>query len=141
MLVAEVGAFGGPEVLRLAERPDPQAGPGQVVVRVRAANVNPTDLSVRDGSVVHRMPDVTPPVVPGWDVAGEIAEVGEGVSGLAVGQRVAGMLFWPGTKGAVGAYSELLPDARGLGRPDPGRDGRSRSPRRSRSTRSPPTRR
>ena len=109
MLVAEVGAFGGPEAFRLAERPDPQAGPGQVVVRVRAANVNPTDLAVRDGSVVRRMPDVTPPVVPGWDVAGEVAEVGEGVSGLAVGQRVTGMLHWPRTKGAIGAYSELLP--------------------------------
>ena len=78
-------------------------------MRVRAANVNPTDVSVRDGSVVNRMPDVTPPVVPGWDAAGEIAEVGEGVTGLAVGQRVVGMLHWPRTKGAIGAYSQLLP--------------------------------
>jgi NADPH:quinone reductase-like Zn-dependent oxidoreductase len=109
MLVAEVGAFGGPDVFRLAERPDPQAGPGQVVVRVRAANVNPTDVGVRDGSVVRRMPDVTPPVVPGWDVAGEVAEVGEGVTGLAVGQRVVGMFYWPATKGVIGAYSELVP--------------------------------
>jgi NADPH:quinone reductase-like Zn-dependent oxidoreductase len=47
MHVAEVTAFGAPEVLRLAERPDPAPAPGEVVVRIRAANVNPTDLSVR----------------------------------------------------------------------------------------------
>ena len=44
MHVAEVTAFGGPEVLQLAERPDPAPAPGEVVVRIRAANVNPTDL-------------------------------------------------------------------------------------------------
>ena len=108
MRVVEVAAFGGPEALALAERPDPHAGRGQVLVRVRAANVNPTDLSVRDGSVVHRNPAVTPPVIPGWDLAGEVAEVGEGVSGLSVGQRVTGMVYWPATSGTVGAYSELV---------------------------------
>jgi NADPH:quinone reductase len=108
MQVVEVAGFGGPEALTLAERPDPQAGPGEVVVRVRAANVNPTDLAVCDGSVVHRMPDVKPPVVPGWDLAGEVVEVGEGVSGLPVGQRVAGMLYWPAIRGARGAYSQLV---------------------------------
>ena len=49
MHVAEVTAFGGPEVLRITERPDPAPAPGEVVVRIRAANVNPTDLSVRSG--------------------------------------------------------------------------------------------
>jgi NADPH:quinone reductase-like Zn-dependent oxidoreductase len=108
MRVAEVAAFGGPEALAISERPDPQAGAGQVLVRVRAANVNPTDIGVRDGSVVHRMPDVRPPVVPGWDLAGEIVAVGDGVDGLQPGQRVAGMLYWPATKGVIGAYSELV---------------------------------
>ena len=108
MLVAEVAAFGGPDALAIAERPDPVAGPGQVLVRVRAANVNPTDVGVRDGSVVRRMPDVAPPVVPGWDLAGEVVALGEGVSGLAAGQRVVGMLYWPLTKGTIGAYSELV---------------------------------
>ena len=47
MRVVEVTKLGGPEVLRVAERPDPVPGPSQVVVRVRAANVNPTDLGAR----------------------------------------------------------------------------------------------
>lgn len=108
MRVVEVTRFGGPEVLKVVERPDPEPAPGQVLVRVHVANVNPTDLSVRDGSVVRRNPKVTPPVVPGWDLAGEIAAVGEGVSDLAPGARVVGMIHWPSTGGSVGAYSELV---------------------------------
>jgi NADPH:quinone reductase-like Zn-dependent oxidoreductase len=108
MLVAEVAAFGGPDALAIAERPDPVAGPGQVLVRVRAANINPTDVSVRDGSVVQRMPDVQLPVVPGWDLAGEIVATGDGVGDLQPGQRVTGMLYWPVLKGTMGAYSELV---------------------------------
>ena len=56
MRVIEVTAFGGPEALHVVERARPDGAPGQVLVRVRAANVNPTDLSVRDGSVVQRTP-------------------------------------------------------------------------------------
>ncbi len=108
MRVIEVTAFGGPEALHVVERPDPVAAPGQVLVRVRAANVNPTDLSVRDGSVVRRNPKVTPPVVPGWDLAGEVAAVGDGVTGLTPGQRVVAMLHWPTYTGTIGAYSELV---------------------------------
>jgi NADPH:quinone reductase len=108
MRVIEVAAFGGPEALHVVERADPVAGPGQVLVRVRAANVNPTDLSVRDGSVVRRSPSVAPPVVPGWDLAGEVAAVGDGVTGLEPGTRVVGMVHWPSTRGEIGAYSELV---------------------------------
>jgi NADPH:quinone reductase-like Zn-dependent oxidoreductase len=108
MRVAEVPAFGGPDVLAIAERPDPVPGAGEVLVRVRAANVNPTDLSVRDGSVLQRNPKVALPAVPGWDLAGEVAALGEGVTGLEPGQRVVGLLYWPATSGTIGAYSELV---------------------------------
>ncbi len=96
MKVVEVTDFGGPEVLRPAERPDPEPGPGEVVVRIRAATVNPTDLGARAGVHRARMPDLTPPFVPGWDLAGEL----EG------GERVVGMIPWTRIGGRVGAYAE-----------------------------------
>ena len=88
--------FGGPEVLQAAERPDPEPGPGEVLVRIRAATVNPTDLGARAGVHRARMPDLTPPFVPGWDLAGEL----EG------GGRVVGMIPWGRIGGRVGAYAE-----------------------------------
>jgi NADPH:quinone reductase len=97
MRVAEVTAFGGPEVLRIAERPDPVAGPGEVLVRIRAAAINPTDLGTRAGQAKRRLPDLEPPFVPGWDLAGELVETGE---------RVVGMIPFVRIGGRVGAYAE-----------------------------------
>jgi NADPH:quinone reductase len=95
--VVEVTAFGGPEVLRVAERPDPEPAAGIVVVAIHATSVNPTDLSTRDGSRRKRMPDLEPPFVPGWDLAGEI---------LATGDRVVGMIPFAQIGGRVGAYAD-----------------------------------
>jgi NADPH2:quinone reductase len=80
-----VEEFGGPEVMRLREVPDPVAGPGQVVVRVRAAGVNPVDVYIRAG-----MYAVKPalPYTPGIDGAGIVEAVGEGVTWVKVGDRV-----------------------------------------------------
>jgi NADPH2:quinone reductase len=100
----EVTELGGPEVLKLAEREDPVPGPGQAVVRVRAANVNPTDLGARAGAG-RGVPD--PPFVLGWDLAGVIASVGEGVE-FEEGDRVVGMIQWYDEEGSVGAYAELV---------------------------------
>jgi NADPH:quinone reductase len=97
MRVVEVTAFGGPEVLRVAERPCPEPAAGVVVVAIHATSVNPTDLSTRDGSRRKRMPDLEPPFVPGWDLAGEI---------LATGDRVVGMIPFVQIGGRVGAYAE-----------------------------------
>jgi NADPH:quinone reductase len=93
MHVAEVPAFGGPEVLQLAERPDPTPAPGEVVVRIGAANVNPTDLATRAG--VHSPPGLALPYVPGWDLAGTVD-----------GERVVGMIPFGRIGGRVGAYAE-----------------------------------
>jgi NADPH2:quinone reductase len=106
MHVAEVTAFGGPEVLRLTERPDPAPAAGEVVVRIRAANVNPTDLGVRSGQARARMPDLTPPFVPGWDLAGEVTAVGSQVAGYSPGDRVLGMIPFGRIGGRVGAYAQ-----------------------------------
>ena len=66
-----VSALGGPEVLQVTELPDPVARPGQVVVRVQAACVQPADIAARTG-IIPGGP-VPPPFLPGWDIAGEIA--------------------------------------------------------------------
>jgi len=80
--------FGGPEVLRLEEVDEPHAGRGQVRLKVVAAGVNPLDSKIRNGG----RPQVTPPfpVIPGVEAAGVVDEVGEGVTGVAVGDEVLG---------------------------------------------------
>ncbi len=76
---------GGPEVLKVQERPDPPVGPGQVRIAVRAAGINFADTMARVGLY----PDAPKtPCVLGYEVAGEIETLGEGVGDLQVGQRV-----------------------------------------------------
>jgi NADPH:quinone reductase-like Zn-dependent oxidoreductase len=104
--VAEVLEFGGPEALRLAERPDPVPRAGEVVVAIRAANVNPADLGARSGQIRRRLPELEPPFVPGWDLVGEVVAVGEGATGYATGDRVVGMIPWIAEAGRVGAYAQ-----------------------------------
>lgn len=109
MVVNEVSQFGGPEVLRPARRPDPSPQGGQAVVRVRAANVNPTDLGARAGRGPRTMPK--PPFVLGWDFAGEVLSVAPGVERVAVGDPVVGMIHWyaqPEGPGHQGAYAEQV---------------------------------
>lgn len=106
MRVIEVSEAGGPDVLRVSERPDPVAGQGQAVVRIAAANINPTDLGARGGRFA-RDP-VEPPFVLGWDFAGEVTAVGDGVSEFAPGDSVIGMLHWYDLKGTAGAYAEAI---------------------------------
>jgi NADPH2:quinone reductase len=103
VIVAELG---GPEGLRVAELPDPVAGPGQVVVRVRAVCVQPADIAARVGMIPGG--PVPPPFLPGWDVAGEVASVGDDVTDLRVGDRVVGMIPWYLTRGTPGGYAELV---------------------------------
>jgi NADPH2:quinone reductase len=96
-----VDEFGGPEVLRVAELPDPQAGPGQVRVAVHAAGINPVDGGSRaDGSWA----GLRVPCVLGYDIAGVVDQVGAGVEGVGVGDRVMAMTPFPG---GAGGYAEL----------------------------------
>ena len=78
-------AFGGPETLRLREVPDPTAGPGEVLVRVRACALNHLDILVREGIPALRTPL---PFWTGCDIAGDVAALGPGVTSLKVGDRV-----------------------------------------------------
>jgi NADPH:quinone reductase len=80
-----VKGFGGPEVMKLEEVPRPSPGPGQVLVRVMAAGVNPADTYARSGNYA-RMPDL--PYTPGTDGAGLVESVGTGVARVKPGERV-----------------------------------------------------
>ncbi|MBD0694898.1 NADP-dependent oxidoreductase [Streptomyces sp. CBMA123] len=93
--------FGGPEVLRPAEVERPTPLSGEVLVRVRAAGVNPVDLAVRAGT----FPLLgEPPFTVGWDVSGVVEQVGPGAR-YRVGEEVYGMPFFPR---AAGAYAEYV---------------------------------
>jgi zinc-binding alcohol dehydrogenase/oxidoreductase len=83
MLAARIHEDGGPEVLRVEEVADPVAGPGQVLVRLRAASLNHLDVWVRKG-----LPSVPKPRILGADGAGVVEALGDGVEGLLIGQRV-----------------------------------------------------
>ncbi|MEU8262587.1 NADP-dependent oxidoreductase [Micromonospora sp. NPDC048999] len=89
MKAVQFADYGGPEVLRPVEVPEPHAGPGQIRVAVRAAGVNPMDWKVRSGAMRQMMP-LTLPAIPGSDVAGVVDEVGAGVTGVEVGDEVFG---------------------------------------------------
>ena len=105
MRVVEVTELGGPEVLQIAERDEPEAGPGQVVVRIHASDVNPTDLAARaEGG--RAGPE--PPFVLGWDLAGEVTAVGDGVTEFEPGDRVVGMVQWYDQGGRLGTYAESV---------------------------------
>ena len=104
MRVIEIEGGSGPAgALKIAERPDPVAGPGQVLIRVRAAGVNRPDLLQRTGTYP---PPPGASDVLGLEIAGEIEAVGEGVTRWAVGDRVCALL-------GGGGYAELaVVDAR-----------------------------
>ncbi|GAA1404455.1 NADP-dependent oxidoreductase [Oerskovia paurometabola] len=81
--------YGGADVLELNELPTPKVGPDTVLVRVKATSVNPVDWKVREGYLDAVM-DATFPVVPGWDVAGVVEQVGLDTPELSVGDEVFG---------------------------------------------------
>ncbi len=85
MKAIRVHEFGGPEVLKLEEVPDPQPGPGQVVVRVHAVGVNPVEAYIRTGTYAAK-PNL--PYTPGGDSGGVVLAVGPGVKRLKAGDRV-----------------------------------------------------
>ena len=89
MLALQFRAYGGPEVLEWAEAPQPHAGPGQIRITVRAASVNPIDWKTFSGVLSGGRPMVGVGYL-GYDAAGVVDEVGEGVTGVSVGDDVLG---------------------------------------------------
>lgn len=99
---------GGPEVLQAQDRPDPEPGPGQVVVRMAAATVNPTDLGAREGRFPPGFGIEGPPYVLGWDLAGEVVATGADVVDVGPGDQVVGMIPWYAAGARYGTYQELV---------------------------------
>lgn len=89
MRLVEIQGAGGPEVLAIVNGPMPEPKPGEVLIRVIAAGVNRPDVQQRRG-LYPPPPEASP--VPGLDVAGEIAAIGEGVTGFSIGDPVAALV-------------------------------------------------
>src|SRR5690348_13528738 len=104
--------FGGPEVLKYEDVPEPQLRKDQVLVRVKACALNHLDLWVRKG-----LPGVKLPHIDGSDVAGEIVEIGEYITDLKVGQRVllAPMTYCGNCAACVRGEENLCPQFSALG--------------------------
>lgn len=94
-------SVGGPDVLVIADRPAPEPKPGEVLIRVKAAGINPVDGAVRAGYYPLLG---EPPFILGWDVSGTVETLGAGVTGLKVGDAVFGMPRFPRQ---AAAYAEL----------------------------------
>ncbi|WP_019135594.1 NADP-dependent oxidoreductase [Cellulomonas massiliensis] len=97
--------YGGSDVLELTDLPTPKVGPDSVLVRVRAASVNPVDWKMRQGYLDQVM-DVTFPAVPGWDVAGVVERVGLDTPELSVGDEVYGYVRKDWVQG--GTFAEYV---------------------------------
>ena len=90
MFALQFSEYGGPEVLSLGETPEPHAGPGQIRIVVRAASVNFADWKFISGTFAQGKP-LADTGYPGYDAAGVVDEIGEGVTGVAVGDDVFGL--------------------------------------------------
>lgn len=101
MMAIQQTAFGGLEVLQATEVPRPQPGIGEILVRVAATSINPTDWKNRAGQAFVR----TLPLVLGWDVSGVVEDVGLGVTLFKPGDEVFGMLPYPRGVGAHAEYA------------------------------------
>lgn len=87
MKAARLGSYGDVDQFAIEEIPTPRPGPGEVLLKIEASAVNPFDLIVRQGFMAQYLP-LELPAVLGGDAAGTIVELGEGVTGLSVGDRV-----------------------------------------------------
>ncbi len=103
MRAAQINAFGDKDALQIHQVPKPVAGPGQALVEVHAASVNPFDWKLRSGQVG----DITFPATLGGDFSGVIVEIGEGATQLAVGQAVYGQADAMGGQGSFAEYTPV----------------------------------
>jgi len=104
MKAVRFSQFGGPEVFEIVDLPDPHPGPGQVRIAVRAAGVNPSDWKKRRGLMDEGLPQTM-----GHEAAGVVDELGEGVTGVAVGDRVFGFSAQEAAQAELAVLSAYAP--------------------------------
>jgi NADPH:quinone reductase-like Zn-dependent oxidoreductase len=95
---------GGVENLVVTELPLPVPAAGEVLVKVKAISINPVDIKTRKGLALYSSLKEEAPVIIGWDIAGEVVEVGEGVTTFEEGDEVFGMVNFPGHGKAYAEY-------------------------------------
>ena len=123
MKAVVVDRYGGP--FRVAELPISETAPGQILVRVEAAGLNPMDWKFADGAFREVVPAVFPMVI-GSDAAGEVAAVGESVSRFGIGDKVFGQ-FLGHPIGSTGTFAEFVAiDENASVGPSPRNGGRRR---------------
>ena len=110
MKAAQFRRFGGPEVLEIVDLPDPHAGPGQVRIVVAAAGVNASDWKKRQGLMDPELPQTL-----GYEAAGVVDEVGEGVTDACVGDRVFGFCVEGAAQAERAVLSSYAPIPSSLG--------------------------
>ncbi|MFJ9948841.1 NADP-dependent oxidoreductase [Kitasatospora sp. NPDC091207] len=119
MRAVRLHAFGEPEELVYEEVPRPAPGPGEVLVRVHAAGINPPDWYARRGFVnfpVRLRPTWAPPLILGSDISGVVAALGEGVTTWQPGDEVFGLVNFPGLPSGYAEYA-VAPATHLAGRP------------------------
>ena len=94
----------GPASLHLSDIPAPSIGPDEVLVRVRALSLNPVDVKTSHGTAVYNAIAANSPLILGWDISGEVTEVGANVSHFQPGDEVFGMVNFPGHGRAYADY-------------------------------------
>ncbi|MFJ8473770.1 NADP-dependent oxidoreductase [Kitasatospora sp. NPDC094011] len=110
MKAVRFSRFGGPEVLELVELPDPRPGAGEIRIRVRAAGVNASDWKKRRGLMDQELPQTL-----GYEAAGIVDEVGDGVPGVAPGDRVFGFSPYGAAQAELAVLSHWAPVPEPLG--------------------------
>jgi NADPH:quinone reductase-like Zn-dependent oxidoreductase len=104
MKAAQFSRFGGPEVLEIVELPDPHPGPGEIRIAVHAAGVNASDWKKREGLMDQELPQTL-----GYEAAGVVDELGEGVNNVAVGDRVFGASPYGAAQAELAVLSDYAP--------------------------------
>lgn len=97
--------FGPSSVLKVAELPNPQVSPGEILIRLSHTSVNPVDWKIRLGYLKDMLPHSFP-IIPGWDASGQVVALGEGVTDFAIGDAVYAYARLPVVQN--GTYAELI---------------------------------